>query len=124
MLRLKKLYVLSKSHDQTYDLLGAILWSSIEVNTGIICACLPTLKPIVNLISPSFLQSSTRQRSREKSHPLTPSLTTGGKVCRRTTDGTEESEITLCDEESGVERPRQDSIGGKAAGAHTLHDEV
>lgn len=28
--------------------MGAAVWSSIEINVGIICACLPTLKALVN----------------------------------------------------------------------------
>ena len=31
------------------------MWSAIEVNVGIICACIPTLKPLVLRISPHLL---------------------------------------------------------------------
>jgi hypothetical protein len=31
------------------------MWSAIEVNVGIICACIPTLKPLVSRISPRLL---------------------------------------------------------------------
>jgi hypothetical protein len=44
ILRLQSLYVISKSTDVTWDNPLAAIWSSTELNTGIICSCLPTLK--------------------------------------------------------------------------------
>ena len=34
------------------DNVGAASWSAIECNVGIICACLPTLRPLVSRILP------------------------------------------------------------------------
>lgn len=42
---------------------GAAMWSSIELNTGIICICLPTLKPVVNLFLPRLLRTMNSGRS-------------------------------------------------------------
>ncbi|CAG8959700.1 hypothetical protein HYFRA_00001606 [Hymenoscyphus fraxineus] len=36
----------------------ALLWSAVEVNVGIICACIPTLKPLVKRILPNILRDS------------------------------------------------------------------
>ncbi|KAF2003479.1 hypothetical protein P154DRAFT_401435, partial [Amniculicola lignicola CBS 123094] len=44
ILRLHTLYVVDISHDITWDNPGTATWSSIEVNIGIICASLPTLR--------------------------------------------------------------------------------
>ncbi|KAK4039164.1 hypothetical protein C8A01DRAFT_47302 [Parachaetomium inaequale] len=48
----------------------SLMWSAVEVNTGIICACVPTLKPLVIRILPAMLvdpdgtrRSSTRTRT-------------------------------------------------------------
>lgn len=41
------------SRDPTYDLSSIVVWSSIEVNTAIICACATTLKPLWRKIVPS-----------------------------------------------------------------------
>jgi hypothetical protein len=60
MLRLHYLYVLFKRKDLTYDMLDGVLWSSIELNTGILCACLPTLRPLLSLLFPKLLQNSTQ----------------------------------------------------------------
>jgi len=90
VLRLIKLYELYKSVDISYDLLGPVLWSSIEVNTGIICACLPTLKPLLNLISPWLLHSSSRESSRTRQPSFVATLEMK-KHSRPTTEGTSES---------------------------------
>ena len=38
------------------------MWSAVEVNVGIICACIPTLKPLVSRIFPGFSSSGSRSR--------------------------------------------------------------
>lgn len=48
------------SKDVTYDNGPAAYWSSIEVNVGIICASLPTLKAFVSRFFPKFFGSSHR----------------------------------------------------------------
>jgi hypothetical protein len=47
------------------DNVGASVWSNIEVYTGIICASLPAIKPIVSKFFPKLL-SSTRSGTRSK----------------------------------------------------------
>ena len=44
----------------------AAIWSNIEANVGIICACLPTIKPIISRVFPHLLGST---RSRGGTHP-------------------------------------------------------
>ena len=39
------------SLDFSYNASLVLLWSAVEVNVGIICACIPTLKPLVKLLS-------------------------------------------------------------------------
>ncbi|KAG4437240.1 hypothetical protein IFR05_007294 [Cadophora sp. M221] len=41
----------------------ALMWSAVEVNIGIICACIPTLKPLVKRILPSMITDRTRSAS-------------------------------------------------------------
>ena len=60
ILRLHSLYVVSKTTDITYDNVGAATWSSVELNVGILCACLPTLRPILNKFFPRLLLSTHR----------------------------------------------------------------
>ncbi|CAI7576473.1 unnamed protein product [Penicillium bialowiezense] len=55
IVRLVSLKKISDSSDPTYDNVGAASWSAIECNTGIICACLPTLKPLIARIFPGMV---------------------------------------------------------------------
>lgn len=64
IIRLISLKKIADSTDPTYDNVGAATWSAIECNTGIICACLPTLRPLLSKILPNFLASlAPRTRS-------------------------------------------------------------
>lgn len=58
ILRLHSLYIISKSKDITWDNVGAATWSSVELNVGIMCACLPTYRPILNRYFPRLLSTS------------------------------------------------------------------
>ncbi|KAI2639020.1 MFS general substrate transporter [Hypomontagnella submonticulosa] len=42
------------------------MWSAIEVNVGIICACIPTLKPLVRRILPAMLVDPNATRTCDK----------------------------------------------------------
>ncbi|KAF7716694.1 Uncharacterized protein PECH_008618 [Penicillium ucsense] len=59
IIRLTALKKIADSHDPTYDNVGAASWSAIECNTGIICACLPTLKPLLSKILPGLVSTFT-----------------------------------------------------------------
>ncbi|KAH8591276.1 major facilitator superfamily domain-containing protein [Bisporella sp. PMI_857] len=41
----------------------SLMWSAVEVNVGIICACIPTLKPLIRRILPSMITDITHSRS-------------------------------------------------------------
>ncbi|KAI1468065.1 MFS general substrate transporter [Daldinia caldariorum] len=47
----------------------SLMWSAVEVNVGIICACIPTLKPLVRRILPAMLvdPNATRTYDRDTS---------------------------------------------------------
>ena len=56
----------------------SFMWSAVEVNVGIACACIPTLKPLIMRILPAMLvdpdgtSRSTQQRSQDKDMALSP----------------------------------------------------
>ncbi|KAI3333138.1 hypothetical protein F4824DRAFT_473346 [Ustulina deusta] len=50
------------SPDPTWDHVGSSIWSSIECNVGIVCACLVHLKPLIAHFTPSFLAPSRSSR--------------------------------------------------------------
>ncbi|KAL4996310.1 hypothetical protein BDV10DRAFT_187258 [Aspergillus recurvatus] len=65
--RLISLKRIADSSDPTYDNVGAATWSAVECNVGIICACLPTLRPLISRMIPQLLSSHTNPRCRSKS---------------------------------------------------------
>lgn len=46
--------------DITYSGTNSVLWSCIEANVGIICACLPLMRPLITWIFPWFAQKTSR----------------------------------------------------------------
>jgi hypothetical protein len=48
------------SPDVTYNLSEVFIWSSVEINVGLICACLPSLRPAVQWLGLSKLFTPTR----------------------------------------------------------------
>ncbi|KAI9867710.1 MAG: hypothetical protein M1813_008510 [Trichoglossum hirsutum] len=64
IVRLHSIYIASTSHDETWDNVGAAAWSCVEANTGIICAALPTIRPLLARLFPRLIQTSfTQSRS-------------------------------------------------------------
>jgi fucose permease len=49
--------------DFAYNASIALMWSAVEVNIGIICACIPTLKPLIKRILPSMITDRSRSGS-------------------------------------------------------------
>ncbi|KAE9364036.1 hypothetical protein N431DRAFT_475032 [Stipitochalara longipes BDJ] len=59
ILRLHTLKVAVETSDPTWDDEAAATWSALELNMGIVCSCLPTLRPLVTRILPRFLTVNT-----------------------------------------------------------------
>lgn len=60
ILRLQSLVAISNSTDQSYDNPAAATWSSVETNVGIICSCLPLLRPLMTRWLPGVFSSQRR----------------------------------------------------------------
>jgi hypothetical protein len=54
IVRLRSLVRVSNSKDPTYDNPPAAAASAVEVNVGIITACLPSLRPLLSALLPSY----------------------------------------------------------------------
>ncbi|KAH6638431.1 hypothetical protein C7974DRAFT_160532 [Boeremia exigua] len=54
-LRLKSLVNFAASTNPTWDQVEVVNWSNIEINTGIICACLPTIRVMLVRFFPSIM---------------------------------------------------------------------
>ena len=68
ILRLQSLLVFLQTTDISYHNPLAAIWSSLEVNTGIVCSCLPTLKAMVTRWFPRAFGSSYHLRGSDQSH--------------------------------------------------------
>jgi len=62
ILRLQSLISIANSSDPTYDNTPAATWSSAELNVGIICSSLPTLRPLISRYLPSLFSAAGSQR--------------------------------------------------------------
>jgi hypothetical protein len=93
LMRLQSLYAVSVSEDISWDNPMAALWSNLEVNIGIICSCLPTLKTCVMRVFPKMFTSS---RGTSTGHGI---MTIGGGMSGGYGQGT------------GGRKKKRDSIG-------------
>jgi hypothetical protein len=60
--RLHALYILTHTTDITWDNPSTVIWSAIELNVGILCASLPTLRAFFIRIWPKAFLSSYNSR--------------------------------------------------------------
>ncbi|KAI3329194.1 hypothetical protein HD806DRAFT_548325 [Xylariaceae sp. AK1471] len=51
--------------DTTYSLRDFILWSIVEIHTGLTCACLPSMRPLLRLLSPAGLFPTPRSMTKD-----------------------------------------------------------
>lgn len=59
-LRLQSLIHFAKSDNPTWDQWTTAYWSIIEINVGMICSCLPTLRLILVRLAPETFGSANR----------------------------------------------------------------
>ncbi|OCT47202.1 hypothetical protein CLCR_02622 [Cladophialophora carrionii] len=60
------------STDLTYDNVGAATWSAAELNVGIMCACIPALRPMISMIFPRLLATTRRDHGSNPYPPRAP----------------------------------------------------
>lgn len=58
MIRLRFLVVFARGNNPTWDQANVINWSNIEINVGIICACLPTIRVMLTRAFPKALETA------------------------------------------------------------------
>ncbi|KAF2741035.1 hypothetical protein EJ04DRAFT_423379 [Polyplosphaeria fusca] len=63
IIRLQTLVRISNSTDPTYDNPPAATFSSVETNVGILCACLPAIRPLLSTMLPNYFPATTRLTS-------------------------------------------------------------
>ncbi|KAF2027850.1 hypothetical protein EK21DRAFT_39709, partial [Setomelanomma holmii] len=58
IVRLEQIMAATKTTDASWASARTAYWSAIELNVGILCACLPTLRPIIKKYAPRLLGST------------------------------------------------------------------
>lgn len=61
IVRMTTLETGAKGKDPTYTGSPTLKWTAVETNVGIICACLPLLRPILNKLIPWFAAERLRR---------------------------------------------------------------
>ncbi|KAL3419624.1 hypothetical protein PVAG01_08122 [Phlyctema vagabunda] len=64
IIRIQTIDIATETKDPTYDTVNAAILSAVEVNTAIICASLPMLKPLAGRLCPQLWGSSSDPHSR------------------------------------------------------------
>lgn len=54
VIRIHVLTQMFKSEDLTWNMSQAFIWSSVEPNIGIFCACMPTFRPLIRRWLPQW----------------------------------------------------------------------
>lgn len=57
----------SNTHNPTRDVYDLAIWSAIEINMGVICVCLPSLRQLLVKQCPPLLASTRRRYTRQSS---------------------------------------------------------
>lgn len=59
IVRLQALVTFAKSSNATYDNFPVSLWSTVEINVGIMCTCMPTLRLLLVRLFPTLGSGSS-----------------------------------------------------------------
>lgn len=115
IIRMEALVDSTTTHDATWGSFMALLWSSIEASTGIVCACIPYLKQPIKKLFPilrSRFHSSSLSSPEKQNHyvekpirrkePAIPTLLSGGP-------GDEEEWTEDVERRSGEISPKNDA---------------
>ncbi|KAK1594576.1 CFEM domain-containing protein [Colletotrichum navitas] len=109
ILRLQSLVQFEKSQNPTWDQFGVAVWSTVEINVGIICACLPAVRVILVRLFPKILGSTRTGGSQAAKYYVNSS--SNGPRSRARTLGTETKVKTL-DRESAASSSAANSPKG------------
>ncbi|KUJ16489.1 uncharacterized protein LY89DRAFT_84513 [Mollisia scopiformis] len=127
--RLHALYEVSVSKDMTWDNPGTAIWSSIELNTAIICTSISVLKPLVSRLLPGMLssrKSSEAPKIRSGGNGTVLSFS-AGKWMDTTLASSEDGKFEMMDESErevwGLREVRE-SVGREAESRQGLRDGV
>ncbi|KAK4155837.1 hypothetical protein C8A00DRAFT_13162 [Chaetomidium leptoderma] len=87
IIRLQALVVFAQSHNATWDNYPVLLWSTVEINVGIMCTCMPTLRLMLVRFFPKLGGGSSygqAYKTTNNSAGVKAASSAGGAYQRRT----------------------------------------
>ncbi|RCI11033.1 hypothetical protein L249_5188 [Ophiocordyceps polyrhachis-furcata BCC 54312] len=101
ILRLRALDFSSHSANPTWDLFDVGIWSTVEINVGIICVCMPSLRLLLVRLFPS-LSTSSSQRGYIRSDPPSRRRVVDNKIVQQMTYSVEYGDKEDADDRTHV----------------------
>ncbi|MCJ1350815.1 MAG: hypothetical protein MMC33_000796 [Icmadophila ericetorum] len=94
--------------DYTWDVLYLFFWASIEINVTIICACVPTLRPLMMVLAGKRLARDSDPYSNDTRNSYSLKRTTqkgskpGVSLSAREVDGSMKDDHSGCSEHTAL----------------------
>jgi hypothetical protein len=107
IIRLQALVTFAKSSNPTWDNFPVSLWSTVEINVGMVCTCMPTLRLMLVRVFPALGAGSSYGRGYYPSGGG-QALSSGGRASRKRT----QDDLTIS---SKIGNSHPGSSGGSAA---------
>lgn len=110
VIRLQALVTFGKSSNATWDNFPVSLWSTVEINVGIICTCMPTLRLLLVRLFPGLGAGSSYAKGYYHS--------SGGQVLSsKVTHGRTRGDLTSKSAPAGTQPGSSaETVSGKPAG--------
>ncbi|KAK2627361.1 hypothetical protein QTJ16_003327 [Diplocarpon rosae] len=80
IIRLHSLVHFQNSRNPTWDNLSVSIWSTIEINVGLICACMPTLRLLLVHLFPNIMASQNQSGSKNAYYGTPAHSAVGGNI--------------------------------------------
>jgi hypothetical protein len=115
--------------DSTWDNVPTSYWSVIELNTGILCACLPTLRPLLRKFTGGLSGNSSRDyphhhhhHSKEGGGGTGGNSSGGGSAAKHPPGGFSLSDFKRSSSQEGL-KDEEGEAGSSAGGGHVMYYE-
>ena len=117
-LRMTTINIAATSPDSTYDI-ASTMWTMIEMNVAIVCACLPMIRPLLVKLFPRLISKSGSSR-KYGNKAGTSGFGSKGYISSRSQDGTEPNEWSGAKDNIHMANIRK---GDQSSEEYILHDD-
>lgn len=100
-LRMTTINITATSPDTTFDI-ASTMWTIIEMNVAIVCACLPMIRPLIVKIFPKLMPKSSSRNKYGYGYGGTSGKASRGYISNNSHDRTEPPEWSRVDGQDGI----------------------